>query len=90
MLPKLSSSFFLNNFFIYTRFRHRRFYKLTYRQREYLEYIHTKNRLLYKEIIDELKERYPKQMDVNGNVPNLPLERHSLMEKDEKDYNSHM
>ena len=29
-------------------------------------------------------------MDVNGNVPILPLERHSLMEKDEKDYNSHM
>ena len=42
---------------------------LTFRQREYLEYIHMKNRPMYKEIIDDLNERYPRRLETNGGIP---------------------
>ena len=49
-------------------FRHSRYKMLNFRQKEYLEYIHLKNRPLYKEVIEELNERYPKPPEKNGNV----------------------
>ena len=50
-------------------FRHSRYKMLSFRQREYLQYIHLKNRPLYKEIIEELNGRYPKPPKKNGSVP---------------------
>ena len=55
-------------------FRHRAFKALTFRQREYLDYIYMKNRPLYKEIIKKLREKFhDKVNDSNITLATAPL-----------------
>ena len=59
---------------LYFCFRHRAFKALPFRQRGYLDYIYMKNRPLYKEIIEKLREKFHEKVkDCNITQATEPL-----------------